>query len=38
MSETIDFGAPGKFGSHHFYVNIPSGPRDAVSIYEAFWI
>ena len=36
MSETVDFGAPKDYGSHHFYADIPSGPRDAVSIYEDF--
>jgi hypothetical protein len=36
MSKTIDFGAPSAFGVHHFYVEIPKGPRDGVSIYEDF--
>lgn len=36
MSELIDFGAPSKFGTHHFFVEIPPGPRDAVSIFEDF--
>lgn len=36
MSDYVDFGAPSGFGSHHFYVEIPVSPRDAVSIYEDF--
>ena len=36
MSKTVDFGAPAEFGMHHFYVEIPSAPRDAVSIYEDY--
>ena len=36
MSETTDFGAPAEFGMHHFYVEIPAAPRDAVCIYEDF--
>jgi hypothetical protein len=36
MSDTIDFGASDDFGAHHFYVEIPIAPRDAVSIYEDF--
>ncbi|MGY3414057.1 hypothetical protein COD90_22435 [Bacillus cereus] len=36
MSMTTDFGAPTEFGMHHFYVEIPVAPRDAVSIYEDF--
>ncbi len=36
MAETVDFGAPAAFGMHHFYVEIPTGPRDAVSIYEDY--
>jgi hypothetical protein len=36
MNQTIDFGAPEKFGLHHFYVEIPPSPRDAISIYEDF--
>ncbi|MBF0227798.1 MAG: DUF3780 domain-containing protein [Desulfobacterales bacterium] len=35
-SNTIDFGAPEKFGMHHFYVDIPIEPNLAVSIYEDF--
>ncbi len=35
-ASTKDFGAPTAFGMHHFYVEIPAGPRDAVSIYEDF--
>ena len=36
MSELVDFGAPAEFGAHHFYVEIPVAPRDAVSLYEDF--
>lgn len=36
MSGFVDFGAPSKFGAHHFQVEIPPGPRDAVSIREDF--
>lgn len=36
MSITMDFGAPTEFGMHHFYVEIPVAPRDAVCIYEDF--
>lgn len=36
MSETTDFGAPADFGRHHFYVEIPALPRDAICIYEDF--
>ncbi len=36
MSETVDFGASSAFGIHHFYVEIPPKPRDAVSIFEDF--
>jgi len=36
MSKTMDFGAPSEFGMHHFYVEIPVAPRDAVCIYEDF--
>jgi len=36
MHKTIDFGAPSEFGMHHFYVEIPVAPRDAVCIYEDF--
>jgi len=36
MSVTIDFGAPTGFGIHHFYVEIPATPKDAVRIYEDF--
>ena len=32
MEETTDFGAPVKFGVHHFYVEIPPGSRAAVRI------
>ena len=36
MSRTTDFGAPTEFGMHHFYVEIPTAPRDAIYIYEDF--
>ncbi|MBM7867398.1 DUF3780 domain-containing protein [Heliobacterium gestii] len=36
MSKTTDFGAPTEFGMHHFYVEIPTSPRDAIRIYEDF--
>ena len=36
MSRTTDFGAPTEFGMHHFYVEIPASPRDAISIFEDF--
>ena len=36
MSNTIDFGASSEFGMHHFYVEIPTGPRDAVLIFEDY--
>lgn len=36
MSKTINFGAPSEFGMHHFYVEIPDAPKDAVRIYEDF--
>ncbi len=36
MSKTTDFGAPSEFGMHHFYVEIPAAPRDAIRIYEDF--
>lgn len=36
MSKTIDFGAPPEFGMHHFYVEIPAIPRDAICIYEDY--
>lgn len=36
MSRTTDFGAPTEFGMHHFYVEIPAAPRDAICIYEDF--
>jgi len=36
MSKTIDFGASSDFGMHHFYVEIPTGPRDAVLIFEDY--
>jgi len=36
MNKTVDFGAPPEFGMHHFYVEIPAAPRDAVVIYEDY--
>ncbi len=36
MSKTVDFGAPSEFGMHHFYVEIPPAPREAISIHEDF--
>lgn len=36
MSNTIDFGASSEFGMHHFYVEIPVAPRDAICVYEDF--
>lgn len=36
MKDTIDFGAPSEFGIHHFYVEIPPAPRDAISVFEDF--
>ncbi|MDQ0722524.1 hypothetical protein QF049_003785 [Paenibacillus sp. W4I10] len=36
MNGTTDFGAPTEFGMHHFYVEIPAAPRDAICIYEDF--
>lgn len=32
----IDFGAPATFGAHHFWVQIPEAPRQAVEIHEDF--
>lgn len=36
MTQTVDFGAPSDFGMHHFYVEIPAVPQDAVRIYEDY--
>ncbi len=36
MKETVDFGAPTKFGVHYFYVQIPVNAREDISIYEDF--
>jgi len=36
MNKTMDFGAPSEFGMHHFYVEIPIVPREAICIYEDF--
>jgi len=36
MVDTVDFGAPMDFGLHHFYVQIPASPREAVRIHEEY--
>ena len=36
MSTLTDFGAQTEFGMHHFFVEIPAAPRDAVCIYEDY--
>lgn len=36
MKEEIDFGAPSEYGRHHFYVDVPPGPQDAVSVHEDY--
>ena len=36
MNDTVDFGGPPQFGVHHFYVEIPPSPRQAISIFEDF--
>ncbi len=36
MSDTVDFGAPKAYGSHHFYVDIPGEPKAAVTVFEDF--
>lgn len=36
MTESVDFGAPVGYGAHHFYVEIPAIPRDAVRIFEDY--
>lgn len=36
MSTYVDFGAPSKYGTHHFYVTIPDSPREAVQVHEDF--
>ncbi|MGK5094758.1 anti-phage-associated DUF3780 domain-containing protein [Deltaproteobacteria bacterium TL4] len=36
MNDTIDFGAPSVFGRHHFVVEIPASPKEAVCIFEDF--
>lgn len=36
MTQTVDFGALTTFGMHHFYVDIPAAPQEAVYIYEDF--
>jgi hypothetical protein len=36
MKELVDFGAPSRFGAHHFFVVIPPAPREAVTVCEDF--
>ena len=36
MSATVDFAAPTEFGRHHFYVEIPTAPREAILIHEDY--
>jgi len=36
VSNTIDFGAPSQFGMHHFYVEIPPNPKEAIYLYEDY--
>jgi hypothetical protein len=36
MSDTIDFGAPKDYGTHHFYVDIPEEPKAAVTLFENY--
>lgn len=36
MSGTTDFGAPEGFGVHHFFVEIPAAPLDAIRVWEDF--
>lgn len=36
MTKLIDFGAPSEFGMHHFFVEIPATPNQAISIYEDY--
>ncbi|TCI59353.1 anti-phage-associated DUF3780 domain-containing protein [Exiguobacterium sp. SH0S2] len=36
MNRTTDFGAPIEFGMHHFYVEIPTSPKESISIFEDF--
>jgi len=36
MIETVDFGAPASFGMHHFYVEIPVAPKEAIRVFEDF--
>lgn len=36
MTKLIDFGAPTEFGMHHFFVEIPATPKQAISIYEDY--
>ena len=36
MSTTVDFAAPTEFGRHHFYVEIPTAPREAILIHEDY--
>ena len=36
--ETIGFGAPTHYAAHHFYIDIPSAPRDPIRIFEVMGI
>lgn len=36
MNALVDFGAPSRFGAHHFFVEVPLGPREPVQICEDF--
>ncbi len=36
MTTTVDFAAPTEFGRHHFYVEIPTAPREAILIHEDY--
>lgn len=35
-TEFVDFAAPAAFGMHHFYVEIPPSPNEAIYVYEDF--
>lgn len=36
IKSLCDVSTPSEFGMHHFYVEIPAAPRDAVVIYEDY--
>ncbi len=36
MGGSEDFGGPTQFGVHHFYVEIPPSPREAIAIHEDY--